>query len=145
MSDAEPTLLVQLLSDKAKAPERGSSGAAGYDLSSAHDVVIPARGRGLCPTGLSVGLPPGVYGRISSRSGLSLKKGIEVGAGTVDEDFTGEVGVVLYNHTDEDFSVKTGDRVAQLILQKIAIARVKVVSALTATVRGSNGFGSTGV
>jgi len=107
--------------------------------------VIPARGKGLCPTDLAIALPAGVYGRVAPRSGLAWKNGIDVGAGVIDEDYRGNVGVILFNHSDSDFSVKVGDRVAQLILEKIAIVDVEETEGeLPATVRGEGGFGSTG-
>lgn len=141
-------LRVKKLSRMAVLPVRGSAGAAGYDLSSAGCVVIPARGKGLCHTDLSIALPAGVYGRIAPRSGLAWKHSIDVGAGVIDEDYVGNVGVVLFNHSDEDFRVNEGERVAQLILEKIAIADVEEVPEgqdMEATGRGSRGFGSTGL
>ena len=70
------------------------------------------------PTGLAISFPAGLYARIAPRSGLALKRFIDVGAGVVDGDYCGEVGVVLFNHGDQDFQVKMGDRIAQLILEK---------------------------
>ena len=96
-------------------------------------------------TGLSISFPIGLYARIAPRLGLALKRFIDVGAGVVDGDYRGEVGVVLFNHGDQDFEVKMGDRIAQLILEKIDTPPVKEVHSLDDTVRGSGGFGSTGV
>ena len=96
-------------------------------------------------TGLSISFPAGLYAKIAPRSGLALKKFIDVGAGVVDSDYRGEVGVVLFNHGDQDFVVKMGDRIAQLILEKIDTPPVEEVQALDNTVRGAGGFGSTGV
>ena len=96
-------------------------------------------------TGLSISFPAGLYARIAPRSGLALKKFIDVGVGVVDADYRGEVGVVLFNHGDQDFEVKMGDRIAQLILEKISTPEVEEVSRLDSTVRGSGGFGSTGM
>ncbi|GLE02425.1 hypothetical protein PINS_up011263 [Pythium insidiosum] len=79
------------------------------------------------------------------RSGLALKKFIDTGAGVIDADYRGNVGVVLFNHADEDFTIKRGDRVAQLILEKIAYADIDVVDEIEETERGAGGFGSTGV
>ena len=87
----------------------------------------------------------GTYGRIAPRSGLAVKNGISTGAGVVDRDYTGEVKVVLFNHSENDFEVKVGDRVAQLILEKIVEdAEVVVVESLEESARGAGGFGSTG-
>ena len=96
-------------------------------------------------TGLAISFSAGLYARIAPRLGLALKRFIDVGAGVVDADYRGEVGVVLFNHGDQDFQVKMGDRIAQLILEKIDTPPVKEVHDLDDTVRGSGGFGSTGV
>jgi len=138
-------LLVKKLSKAAIVPSRASAGAAGYDLSSAHDLVIPAHGKGIVPTDLSIALPLGTYGRVAPRSGLAVKHFIDVGAGVIDQDYRGPVGVVLFNHSSTDFQVRVGDRVAQLILERIAIADVEEVDDLDQTARGEGGFGSTGV
>ena len=144
-ADSGLKLLVKRLSPHAVLPSRGSSGAAGFDLSSAASVVIPARGKALIPTDLSVAVPLGTYGRIAPRSGLALKHAIDVGAGVVDGDYRGPVAVLLFNHSDVDHAVQKGDRVAQLILEKIVEgADVEETDELTATDRGQGGFGSTG-
>ena len=96
-------------------------------------------------TDLAVALPPGVYGRVPPRSGLAAKAGLDVGAGVIDEDYRGPVGVILFNHSDADFAYARGDRVAQLILERIAHAEVALVDELDGTARGAGGFGSTGV
>ncbi|KAI4998708.1 hypothetical protein ZWY2020_054050 [Hordeum vulgare] len=140
-----PLLKVKKLSDKAVLPSRGSALAAGYDLSSAVETVVPARGKALVATDLSIAVPEGTYARIAPRSGLALKHSIDVGAGVIDADYRGPVGVVLFNHSEADFAVKPGDRIAQMIVQVIAAPQVAEVEDLDATVRGEGGFGSTGV
>ena len=137
-------LLVKKLSPAAILPSRASSGAAGYDLSSSKDCIVPARGNALVPTDLSIAIPSGTYARIAPRSGLAWKYSIDVGAGVVDFDYRSAVGVILFNHSDADFTIKAGDRIAQLILEKIEIAEVQEVETLEETTRGSGGFGSTG-
>lgn len=138
-------LKVQLRSLTAKAPTKGSLSAAGYDLYASQETVIKARGQGLVSTDVSFTVPIGTYGRIAPRSGLAVKNGISTGAGVVDRDYTGEVKVVLFNHSEKDFEVKVGDRVAQLILEKIVEdAEVVVVESLEESARGAGGFGSTG-
>ena len=107
--------------------------------------MIPAGGRGVVKTDLSIACPAGTYARIAPRSGLAVKKGIDVGAGVVDADYRGNVGVVLFNLGTEDFVVDVGDRIAQLILEKVNMAPVVEVEELTETERGAGGFGSTGV
>jgi dUTP pyrophosphatase len=143
-----------LINDKALPPERGTKKSAGYDLKSCEDNVIPARSHKAIKTGIQVRLPSNTYGRIASRSGLSFKHGIEVGAGVVDEDYCNELMVILHNHSDEDFKVEEGARIAQLIVQKIAYpttlvedkyGHVQVVDNCIRVVRGLGGFGSTGI
>ena len=138
-------LKVQKLNNNAALPKRSTEGAAGYDLCASQNCIIPAGGKGLVHTGLAISFPAGLYARIAPRSGLALKKFIDVGAGVVDHDYRGEVGVVLFNHGDQDFEVNMGDRIAQLILEKIDTPPVEEVQGLGETVRGVGGFGSTGV
>ncbi|PWA55186.1 deoxyuridine triphosphate nucleotidohydrolase/Deoxycytidine triphosphate deaminase [Artemisia annua] len=143
--DQIPIFKVKKLSENAVLPTRGSSLAAGYDLSSAVEAKVPARGKALIATDLSIAVPQGTYARIAPRSGLAWKHSIDVGAGVVDADYRGPVGVILFNHSDADFEVKVGDRIAQLIIEKIITPEVIEVEDLDATVRGAGGFGSTGV
>lgn len=138
-------LQVKLLSERARMPVRGSPESAGFDLASAEDTLVPAGGRAVVKTDLSVACPVGTYARIAPRSGLAVKKMIDCGAGVVDADYRGNVGVVLFNFGPEDFAVKVGDRVAQLILEQISMAPAVRVEELTGTQRGEGGFGSTGV
>jgi dUTP pyrophosphatase len=134
-------LEVKLLSERARAPTRGSALAAGYDLYSAEDVVIEAGGWGLVNTDIAVAVPPGTYGRVAPRSGLALRNGIDVGAGVVDEDYRGAVGVILFNHGRAPFAVAASDRVAQLILERICSPDVRVVSDLGDTAWGESQMG----
>lgn len=136
---------VRLLCKEAILPVRSSEGAAGYDLAALSGGRIPPMGRLLAETGISVDLPPGVYGRIAPRSGLALKYGIHVAAGVIDRDFRGELRVLLCNFGSDEFVFNRGDRIAQLILEKIATPIVIPVDELDCTSRGSGGFGSTGV
>ncbi|XP_039032945.1 LOW QUALITY PROTEIN: deoxyuridine 5'-triphosphate nucleotidohydrolase-like [Hibiscus syriacus] len=138
-------LKVKKLSEKAVLPSRSSALAAGYDLSSATDTKVPARGKALIRTDLSISVPEGTYGRVAPRSGLAWKHSIDVGAGVIDADYRGPLGVILFNHSDVDFEVKVGDRIAQLIIEKIMTPDVLKVEDLDATTRGDGGFGSTGV
>ncbi len=112
---------------------------------SAYEYVVPARGKELVKTDLSVAIPKGTYARVAPRSGLAWKKFIDVGAGVVDYDYRGNVGVILFNHGEEDFVVRKGDRVAQLILERIVTPDVVECEDLEDTERGAGGFGSTGV
>lgn len=137
-------LLIKKLSSRATTPTRGSPLSAGYDLYSAQDTVVPKRGKAVVETQLSIAVPEGTYGRVAPRSGLASKHSIDTGAGVIDADYRGEVKVLLYNFSDDDFSVKQGDRIAQLVLERIVMAPLIEVDDLDETARGSGGFGSTG-
>lgn len=143
-SIVEPQLLVKRVSDNAKLPTRGSAYAAGYDLYSAEDNIVPAKGKALIDTQLSIAVPPGTYGRVAPRSGLASKFMIHTGAGVIDADYRGVVSILLFNHSDKDFKVEKGDRIAQLVLEEICTPQVEEVESLDVTDRGTNGFGSTG-
>jgi dUTP pyrophosphatase len=139
-------LHVKRLDELATIPTRGSERSAGYDLySNEHCVIPPQHSRALVKTGISIKVPAGHYGRIAPRSGLAVKYGIDVGAGVIDEDYRGEIAVLLFNFGDEPFSVKPGDRIAQLVLERNSIVDVCEVESLDSTDRGEGGFGSTGV
>jgi dUTP pyrophosphatase len=138
-------LQIKLVHPDARVPNRGSLGAAGYDVTSVKDIIIPPGQRSIVPTGLHIAVPHGTYGRIAPRSGLAAKHGIDVLAGVIDEDYRGEVGVILVNHGSDPFVIGIGDRIAQLILEKIDVPIVVCVKDLDATDRGGGGFGSTGV
>lgn len=136
---------VLLLDEHAKIPSRGSSEAAGYDISALCDGYVDAGGRCLVRTGIAIEVPAGTYGRLAPRSGLAVKHGIHVGAGVIDRDYRGEVRVLLCNLGTERFEFKRGDRIAQLVLEKITTPIVNVVERFDAdTERGTGGFGSTG-
>jgi dUTP pyrophosphatase len=139
------SLGVKKLCYDAIVPTRGSDGAVGYDLYSSEDAVVPCQaGRALVGTGITVVLPPGVYGRVAPRSGLAVKHCINVGAGVIDPDYTGEIKVVLFNHGEKDFEIKKGDRIAQLVLERCETPPIEEISIVEDTERGSGGFGSTG-
>ena len=139
----ENKLIVCKNHDDAIIPKRGSEQAAGYDLYTIDEGrLIPKQTR-LFDTGISFTVPEGTYGRIAPRSGLS-KKGILVNAGVVDRDYTGPVKVMLHNLSDDMYQVKKNDRIAQLIIEKIATPVIEEVGSLEETDRGDGGFGSTG-
>ncbi len=138
-------LFVKKLSNNAILPTRGSVLSAGLDLYSAVDIIVPSKGKAIAVTDISISIPDGYYGRVAPRSGLAAKHFIDVGAGVIDQDYRGNVGVVLFNFSDKDFEVKKGDRIAQLILEKILICEVRLVDDLENTSRGNGGFGSTGI
>jgi len=137
-------LHVKKLSPNATIPTRAHPGDAGMDLHSAKEMIIPARGKGLVPTDLAIAVPFGCYGRIAPRSGLAWNKHIGVGAGVIDFSYRHSVGIVLFNHSETDFPIQVGDRVAQLIIEKIQLLEPVEVAELDQTKRGLGGFGSTG-
>jgi len=141
----QPRFCVKLLTNSAIPPIRTSEGAAGYDLSSAVDCVVPKHGKYLVATDLAMAIPQGYFGHICPRSGIALKNFIDVGAGIIDYDYRGPVGVLLFNHSEEDFIIKKGNRIAQLVLVKITLPKVEEVNELPETVRQNGGFGSTGI
>lgn len=140
-------MYIKKLTDYATIPTRGSDRSAGYDLYSAspEPIIVPASGKALIKTNIAVAIPPNHYGRVAPRSGLTWKHFIDVGAGVIDEDYRGDVGVILFNHGCNDFTVNHGDRIAQLILERISTPEVEEVDELPETVRGTDGFGSTGI
>lgn len=136
---------VKKLSENATIPTQGTSFAAGYDLYAAEDAVVVCGTRKLIKTNISMEITPGYYGRIAPRSGLAYKNGIDVLAGVIDSDYRGDIGVILYN-TDKniDFSVKKGDRIAQIIFEACYTITLNNVDNLDNTLRQAGGFGSTG-
>jgi len=120
---------------------------AGADLYSAEDFLLPKDSVGTIPTGICMEIPKGYVGYINPRSGLAAKYGITVlnAPGTIDAGYTGEIKVILANHTDRDYQVLKDDRIAQMVFQKIEYAVFTEVNDLDATERGNGGFGSTGV
>jgi deoxyuridine 5'-triphosphate nucleotidohydrolase len=117
---APPALQIKLLSSTAKAPTRGSAYAAGYDLYASKATTIPARGKVLVDTDISIAVPAGTYGRVAPRSGLASKHSIDVGAGVIDADYRGPVKVLLFNFSEVEFKVEVGERVAQLIVERVS-------------------------
>jgi len=146
-------LLVKKLAENAQLPRYGSDYAAGMDLMANVDIDVPPQSRRLVGTGISVSWlsddfenAQNYYLRIAPRSGLSVKNSIDVGAGVVDYDYRGEIFVCFINNSlDSMYSVKAGDRIAQMILTRIErFSDVAVVESHEETKRGSGGFGSTG-
>ncbi len=134
-------------------PARSMPHAAGIDLRANlknddrnEGLSIPARSRRLIPTGVAIVLPDGYEGQIRPRSGLALRRGITVlnSPGTVDSDYRGEVCVVLINHSDHEFVVGHGDRIAQLVVSKVERVTLELSEELPRSTRGKRGFGSTG-
>jgi dUTP pyrophosphatase len=137
-------LPVKKLSDRAFLPVRSSDGAAGLDLYSSITGTIPSMGSMLVPLDIAIELPKGTFGHILPRSGLAVRHGIHIGAGVIDEDYRGNVSVLLCNFGKEEFTFLSGDRIAQLVVMPYMNV-VPVEASITRTVRGENGFGSTGL
>ena len=127
-------------------PFYAKPGDAGADLRSSIEAVVPAGSRLTVPTGVSIALPNGYVGLVHPRSGLSAKFGITVlnAPGTVDAGYRGEISVTLFNSSKEDFQIAVGDRIAQLVIQQVEIAKFVRVERLPDSPRGTGGFGSTG-
>lgn len=138
------SLRVRRLSDLAFIPKRGTSYAAGLDIYSPIDTVVIPGQRLLVKLDISLELENGTFGHILPRSSLSLKNGIHIGAGVIDSDYRGNVGVLLFNLSDEPFIVSRGDRIAQLVIKRYEMVEPEEVFESTETDRGIGGFGSTG-
>ena len=148
MSSATVNLYVSRLTDDAKLPTKGTPLSAGYDIYASEDVKIPPFSKKMVSTGLAMTVPEGTYGRVAPRSGLAHKNSIDVLAGIIDRDYTGEVKVILMNLSNDTQEFPKHTRIAQLVLEKIESAEVKEVVDLTTTIhsdRGAGGFGSTGM
>ena len=139
---------VEKMDPQAKVPTKGSVGSAGWDLYSFENKTIPPQSSAVFSTKIRVAMPPGTYGRIAPRSGLSVKHNLDVGAGVIDGDYQGEILVLLRNTGKNKYYVQAGDKIAQLILTKYYDTDLKVVGSVKdlfgSTKRGSDGFGSTG-
>lgn len=130
-------------------PQYQTDHAAGVDLCAAVEgtVVLEPGKWSLVPTGIALAIPEGYEGQVRPRSGLALKHGIGMlnGPGTIDADYRGEVGIILFNFSDRPFAIHRGDRIAQLVFAKLTRAAFRTVGSLNDTARGSGGFGHTGV
>jgi len=148
-----PALKILKIDPQAQLPRYESAGAAGLDLRAflTEDLALPPMGRAKIPTGLKLEIPEGYEGQVRPRSGLAIRFGVTVlnSPGTIDSDYRGGLEVILINLGEETFTVKNGDRIAQLVIAPVCRAEVtEAVPAgggLTPTDRGSGGFGSTGL
>lgn len=143
----QPEVLVQLLHDAASLPAYAHAGDAGADLVTTVDVVIEPLRRFTVPTGVSIALPDGYVGLIHPRSGLAARHGLTIvnAPGTVDAGYRGEIQVTLYNSDPEQaIELHQGDRIAQLVIQRVSHARFIQAERLPGSDRGQAGFGSSG-
>ena len=143
-------LKIQLLKHyKGPLPQYESAQASGFDVRAQldKDIALKPRERALIPTGLVFEIPKGFELQVRSRSGLSLKKGIVVinSPGTIDEDYRGELKIIIINHGEEEVRIASQDRIAQVILCPVHQAQFSVVEKVNDSIRGAKGFGSTGI
>ena len=136
-------LRIKHLHPDARSFERKSTFAAGHDMYSLEQVTVPARGSVLASTGVAIQLPENTYGQIAPRSGLSVK-GIDIGAGIIDEDYRGEIKVLLRNQSDQDIVLEKHERIAQLLVLPVVYPLVVTSNMLEDSVRGETGFGASG-
>jgi len=136
-------LQIVKLSNNAYLPTKETPMSAGYDLYSAYDYIIPANGKNIIKTDLQICVPFGTYGRIAPCSSLAWFNHIDVGAGVIDFDYCGNVFVVLFNHSNTDFTIKAGNKIAQLICEKIVNPNLEEITipTLSNTERNKKGFG----
>lgn len=130
-------------------PAQQSAGAAGIDLTAAlgdETVTLRPGERAIVPCGFSIALPEGFEGQVRPRSGLAAKHGVTVlnAPGTIDADYRGEVKVILINHGEQNFDIRRGERIAQLVIAPVSAVTLTLKDELDATQRGDGGFGSTG-
>ena len=141
-------ILIKKTNRKVITPKYKTDGSSGVDLSAFLDkeVVIKPNSSELIPTGLQVAIPEELEIQIRPRSGLAAKENIGVlnSPGTIDSDYRGELKIILFNHSNEDFKISNGDRIAQMVLVPILKMEFEEVDSLPNTVRGQGGFGSTG-
>lgn len=144
----EPTVKIKRLRGQNPLPRYETEGASGMDLRASleHDLVIPPGEYRLVPTGIAISMPKGLEAQIRPRSGLALRYGVGLlnSPGTIDSDYRGEIGVILFNFGQRPFVVKDGDRVAQMVFSRVLKARLEEVQELDRTERGEGGFGHTG-
>ena len=125
-------------------PQYATEGSAGADLRALADAVLEPGQRAAVPTGVRLQIPPGYVGLVWPRSGLAVRHGIDTLAGVIDSDYRGEVAVVLVNHGTDTVRIAAGDRIAQILFQKVERAAVVAAADLDPTARGTGGFGSSG-
>lgn len=137
---------VLIIAEPGFEPFYAKPGDAGCDLRSTHELVLAAGERALIKTGIRIAMPDGYVGLVHPRSGLAAKSGITVlnTPGTVDAGYRGEIMVTLFNSSKEDFPISVGDRIAQLVFQKVEHAKFVSVTELPDSTRGESGFGSSG-
>ena len=127
-------------------PAKAHADDAAFDMRSRCDMIVPVNKSTLVPTGVFIELPVNYEAQVRPRSGLALKHNITLtnSPGTIDAGYRGEVGVIMFNHGPEEFAIKRGDRIAQMVISELPVVELETVETLSATGRGEGGFGSTG-
>ena len=127
-------------------PVKAHADDAAFDLRSRSDILVPVNKSTLVPTGVFIELPVNYEAQVRPRSGLALKHNITLtnSPGTIDAGYRGEVGVIMFNHGPEEFAVKRGDRIAQMVIAELPAVELETVAVLSSSDRGEGGFGSTG-
>jgi dUTP pyrophosphatase len=145
-ADSEVYVKIVQMHEHAIQPTYQTKGAAGMDIHSVVDLTISPGKTALVQTGIGLGIPEGYEAQVRPRSGLAFKYGVTVlnAPGTIDSDYRGEVKVILINHGDQEFIIRRGDRIAQLVFCPVNHATLIVTDRLDSTDRGAGGFGSTG-
>ena len=141
-------VLIKKLSPAVKLPEYKTNGASGMDLVAfiKNPLIIKPQTSSLVPTGLSVAFSENIEIQVRPRSGLASKNNISIlnTPGTIDSDYRGEIKVIIYNHSNNDFIINNGDRIAQIIFSPVIKMELEETNDLPSTIRGEGGFGSTG-
>ena len=135
----------QKILDEAIIPHYAHPGDAGMDIFSAEETIIKAGERKSIRTGIKMGLPEGFVGLVWDKSGLALKNGIKTMAGVIDSGYRGEIGIVLVNLSDQDYKIEKGQKIAQMLIQKVERVEIEETKELSETKRGEGCFGSTGL
>jgi len=147
--ESQPVLRVRKKDPLVRLPQYETSGAAGMDIRAFidRDITIAPMGRVKIPTGLFMAIPSGYEAQVRPRSGLAARSGVTIvnAPGTIDSDYRGEVEVLIINFGNEPFTVKNGDRIAQMVISPVIQLRVFETETLSETERGTGGFGSTGI
>jgi len=141
------TVKIKLLNSDARIPVKSTEHSAGFDVFSCENIIIKSKEFKLISTGFSIEMPFDMEAQVRPRSGLAIKNGITVlnSPGTIDADYRGEVKIILINHSENDFNIKIGDRLAQMVFSKVINIKFEESDELGESIRGAGGFGSTGV
>ncbi len=135
---------IKKLHPDAKLPSYAHDGDAGFDFCAIESLVVSASLRVVVGTGIAIEIPLGFVGLVWDKSGISTKHGIKTLAGVIDAGYNGEIKIGLINLGSEDYKINKGDKIAQMLIQKVEHAEIKEVNELSDTTRGNGGFGSTG-